>query len=54
MQAGKFCAAYPGDAERARRLMERLERDLAGEVGVFVLTDRRYGDSNVVHFLRSS
>lgn len=50
VQAGKFCAAYPGDAGTARRLMERLSRDLAGEVGVYVLTDRRFGDSKVVHY----
>lgn len=50
MQAGKFCAAYPGDEDTARRLMERLSLDLAGEAGVYVLTDRRFGDSKVVHY----
>ncbi|MFC1419048.1 class III lanthionine synthetase LanKC [Streptacidiphilus cavernicola] len=50
VQAGKFCAAYPGDAHTARLLMERLTLDLADEEGAYVLTDRRFGPSKVVHY----
>ncbi|MBY8885398.1 class III lanthionine synthetase LanKC [Streptomyces sp. PTM05] len=49
-QAGKFCALYPPDVATARRLMERLARELKGESGPYVLTDRRFGDSEVVHY----
>lgn len=49
-QAGKFCALYPPDVESARRLMDRLSRALKGEVGPYVLTDRRYGSEGVVHY----
>jgi tRNA A-37 threonylcarbamoyl transferase component Bud32 len=50
VQAGKFCAAYPSGVPAARLLMERLACDLAGEPGAYVLTDRRFRDSRVVHY----
>lgn len=49
-QAGKFCAAYPPDARSARHLMERLSTELKGEQGPYILSDRRYRDSKVVHY----
>ncbi|MFF6981382.1 class III lanthionine synthetase LanKC [Streptomyces sp. NPDC008343] len=49
-QAGKFCAVYPPDTETARRVMDRLAIELKDEVGPYVLTDRRYGDTGVVHY----
>ncbi|GAB2678494.1 class III lanthionine synthetase LanKC [Thalassiella azotivora] len=49
-QSGKFCALYPRDPEQAGRLLERLDRDLAGVEGPYVLTDRRFGDSRCVHY----
>ncbi|MEO3808245.1 class III lanthionine synthetase LanKC [Sphaerisporangium sp. B11E5] len=49
-QAGKFCALYPPDEATARRLMERLTRELAGERGPYVLSDRRFPGSGVVHY----
>ncbi len=49
-QAGKFCALYPPDVATARRLLERLSHDLAGESGPFVLTDRQYGGGGVVFY----
>ncbi|MEV5986160.1 class III lanthionine synthetase LanKC [Streptomyces sp. NPDC052051] len=49
-QAGKFCAVYPPDAESARRLMDRLALELKDEVGPYVLSDRRYGDTGVVYY----
>ncbi|MDV6011939.1 class III lanthionine synthetase LanKC [Haloechinothrix sp. LS1_15] len=49
-QSGKFCTCYPPDEQSARRLMDRLAGELAGERGPYVLTDRRYRDSRVVHY----
>lgn len=49
-QSGKFVAAYPSDVETARGLMERLRRELADEVGPYILTDRRFKDSSTVHY----
>ena len=50
VQAGKFCAAYPGDETSSRLLMERLTLALPDEEGAYVLTDRRFGASKVVHY----
>lgn len=44
-QSRKFCAAYPADEATARRLLDRLAAALADEAGPYVLTDRRYRDS---------
>ncbi|WP_329128551.1 class III lanthionine synthetase LanKC [Streptomyces sp. NBC_01476] len=49
-QSGKFIAAYPPDVAAARKLMERLSEELAGEEGPYILTDRRFGDSRTVHY----
>ena len=49
-QAGKFIAAYPPDQATARRLLQALAEALADREGPFVLTDRRYGPSSVVHY----
>lgn len=49
-QSGKFVAAYPPDADAARRLMERLRAELAQEEGPYILTDRRFKDSRTVHY----
>jgi class III lanthionine synthetase len=49
-QAGKFCAAYPRDEATARRLMDRLAVALRDAAGPYILTDRRYGESQVVHY----
>src|SRR5207249_2000308 len=49
-QAGKFIAAYPPDQATARRLLQALAEALADREGPFVLTDRRYGRSSVVHY----
>lgn len=50
VQAGKFCALYPVDLGQARALLERLETVLAGVGGPYVLTDRRYRDSECVSY----
>jgi tRNA A-37 threonylcarbamoyl transferase component Bud32 len=49
-QSGKFCVAYPPDEASARQLMTELAAALEGEQGPYVLTDRRYRDSRVVHY----
>lgn len=49
-QGGKFIAAYPADADAARRLMERLAVELQDEEGPYILTDRRFPGSRVVHY----
>ncbi|GLY54473.1 class III lanthionine synthetase LanKC [Lentzea sp. NBRC 102530] len=49
-QSGKFCAAYPPDAATAEALMRDLAAAFDGEEGPFVLSDRRFGDSRVVHY----
>jgi hypothetical protein len=50
VQSGKFCTVYPPDVPTARRLMERLSVALQDEDGPYILTDRRYGQSRVVHY----
>ncbi|OKJ02943.1 class III lanthionine synthetase LanKC [Kitasatospora sp. CB01950] len=49
-QSGKFIAAYPVDAEAARRLMEALREALDGEQGPLILTDRRFPGSDTVQY----
>lgn len=49
-QSGKFCAAYPPDTATAEALMRDLAAAFDGEEGPFVLSDRRFGDSRVVHY----
>lgn len=49
-QSGKFIAAYPADADAARRLMHRLAAALEGEEGPYILSDRRFPGSQVVHY----
>ena len=50
MQSGKFCAIYPADPELARRVLERLAGELSGIAGPYVLTDRRFGESECVSY----
>lgn len=49
-QGGKFIAVYPVDVVAARRLMERLSAALKDEEGPYILTDRRFPGSRVVHY----
>jgi hypothetical protein len=49
-QSGKFCVAYPPDEKSAARIMAELVAALPDEEGPYVLTDRRYGGSRVVHY----
>lgn len=50
VQAGKFCTLYSAGEHRTRQLMQRLATELAGISGPFVLTDRRFGDSECVSY----
>ena len=49
-QSGKFCALYPATPELAHELLVRLERELDGFAGPYVLTDRRFGSSSCVSY----
>lgn len=50
VQAGKFCALYPPTQDCARLMLERLSAELSGISGPYVLTDRRFGDSECVSY----
>ncbi|MEV0357979.1 class III lanthionine synthetase LanKC [Nocardia sp. NPDC050697] len=49
-QSGKFITLYPADVGTADTLMRELDTALGERPGPFVLTDRRYGRSKVVHY----
>ncbi|HWL34637.1 MAG TPA: class III lanthionine synthetase LanKC [Frankiaceae bacterium] len=48
--SGKFVTIYPPDDAAFARIAERLRVALAGHTGPYVLSDRRYKDSGVVHY----
>ncbi|MGW0638278.1 class III lanthionine synthetase LanKC [Nocardia salmonicida] len=50
VQSGKFCALYPPTPQCAHEVLVRLERELAGIAGPYVLTDRRFGSSQCVSY----
>lgn len=50
VQSGKFCALYPQTQEAALAVMRRLETELSGVSGPYVLTDRRFGTSECVSY----
>jgi tRNA A-37 threonylcarbamoyl transferase component Bud32 len=50
VQAGKFCTLYPPTQQCASHILRRLEGDLSGISGPFVLTDRRFGTSGCVSY----
>jgi Protein kinase domain/Lanthionine synthetase C-like protein len=50
VQSGKFCTLYPPTVECAWEVLRRLEADLSGISGPFVLTDRRFGASECVSY----
>lgn len=49
-QSGKFCTVYPPTPERTREMLRRLATELSGIGGPYVLTDRRFGDSECVSY----
>ncbi len=50
VQSGKFCALYPATEAAALAVMRRLETELSGIGGPYVLTDRRFGTSACVSY----
>ena len=48
--AGKFMTIYPHGTEDFRELIECLHQRLAGQVGPYILSDRRYRDSTVLYY----
>jgi hypothetical protein len=49
-QSGKFCTLYPPTQDQALELMRRLSAELSGISGPYVLTDRRFGESECVSY----
>lgn len=47
---GKFMTIYPRDDDTFRALVESLHQLTTDLTGPYVLSDRRYGDSKVVHY----
>jgi serine/threonine protein kinase len=48
--AGKFVTIYPSDVEECRVLLELLRREMEGYDGPYILSDRRFRESRVVHY----
>jgi serine/threonine protein kinase len=48
--AGKLMTIYPADTARCGELLESLRQALSGYAGPYILSDRRYRDSGVVHY----
>lgn len=48
--SGKFITVYPRDVGDFRELMANLHAALSGYAGPYILTDRRYEDSRVLHY----
>jgi tRNA A-37 threonylcarbamoyl transferase component Bud32 len=48
--SGKFITVYPRDIDDFRQIIGDLHAALSGYVGPYVLTDRRYADSHVLHY----
>jgi tRNA A-37 threonylcarbamoyl transferase component Bud32 len=48
--AGKFITAYPRDTEQCGELLESLHQATIGYWGPYILSDRRYANSRIVHY----
>ncbi|MFK3650112.1 class III lanthionine synthetase LanKC [Lysobacter enzymogenes] len=48
--AGKFITVYPNDQEQCGELLEALHAATTGYWGPYILSDRRYKDSRIVHY----
>ncbi|MGY3228757.1 hypothetical protein ACVWWJ_000241 [Luteibacter sp. HA06] len=48
--SGKFITVYPRDVDDFRQVIANLHAALSGYVGPYVLTDRRYEDSQVIYY----
>ncbi|WP_266170310.1 protein kinase domain-containing protein [Dyella subtropica] len=48
--AGKFITIYPKDTNQCAQLLEKLYASMIGYWGPYILSDRRYRDSRIVHY----
>lgn len=48
--AGKFITVYPKNEQECARMLEALHRATIGYWGPYILSDRRYRDSRIVHY----
>lgn len=48
--AGKFMTIYPNSPEHCRHLLDGLYQEMIGYRGPYILSDKRYRDSSVVHY----
>jgi hypothetical protein len=48
--AGKFMTVYPRDTEQCGELLEALHQATIGYWGPYILSDRRYANSRIVHY----
>ncbi len=48
--AGKFITIYPAHEAQCGDLLELLSRELTGYCGPYILSDRRYRESSLVHY----
>jgi serine/threonine protein kinase len=48
--AGKFITVYPHDTTQCGELLEKLHQATIGYWGPYILSDRRYRDSQIVHY----
>lgn len=48
--SGKFITVYPRDVDDFRQVISNLHAALSGYVGPYILTDRRYEDSRILHY----
>lgn len=48
--SGKFMAVYPSSEQQCGHLLETLHKATVGYNGAYILSDRRYKDSKIVHY----
>lgn len=48
--SGKFITIYPSTTGQCGELLERLHQATIGYMGPYILSDRRYKDSRVIHY----
>jgi len=48
--SGKFITIYPSDEAQFLTLLEKLHGQLSGYAGPYILSDRRYKDSEVIYY----
>lgn len=48
--SGKFITVYPRDTAQCGELLEKLHQATIGYMGPYILSDRRYKDSRIIHY----